>query len=200
MVNVASLPGVSGFQLHFADHDILTPGDQPDVLVAMNPAALKTNLRDLPKSGTLIVDTDAFTDRNPKKAGYESNPIEDGSLDAYQLHAVQLTSMTVGALKELEGVTAREAERSKNMFALAAEDAAAHVQAAKNVAAAAANKPRFRFMSAPLNDDAPAPAPLRSICGWHGTARSSYSAPWLAVRFGRCMGPWTTLARVQRRR
>jgi 2-oxoglutarate ferredoxin oxidoreductase subunit alpha len=113
-----SLPGVSGFQLHFADHDILTPGDQPDVLVAMNPAALKTNLRDLPKGGTLIVDTDAFTDRNLKKAGYESNPIEDGSLDGYQVHAVQLTSMTIGALKEIEGVTAREAERAKNMFAL----------------------------------------------------------------------------------
>jgi 2-oxoglutarate ferredoxin oxidoreductase subunit alpha len=113
-----SLPGVSGFQLHFADHDILTPGDQPDVLVAMNPAALKTNLRDLPKGGTLIVDTDAFTERNLKKAGYEANPIEDGSLEGWQVHAVQLTSMTVGALKEIEGVTAREAERAKNMFAL----------------------------------------------------------------------------------
>jgi len=113
-----SLPGVSGFQLHFADHDILTPGDRPDVLVAMNPAALKTNLRDLPKGATLILDTDAFTDRNLKKAGYESNPLEDGSLADYQLHAVPLTSLTVGALKEIEGVTAREAERAKNMFAL----------------------------------------------------------------------------------
>ena len=113
-----SLPGVSGFQLHFADHDILTPGDRPDVLVAMNPAALKTNLGDLPLGGTLIVDTDAFTERNLKKAGYESNPLEDGSLSDYQVHAVQLTSMTVGALKDIEGVTAREAERAKNMFAL----------------------------------------------------------------------------------
>ena len=113
-----SLPGVSGFQLHFADHDILTPGDRPDVLVVMNPAALKTNLADLPKGGTLILDTDAFTDRNLKKAGYESNPLEDGSLADYQVHAVQLTGMTVGALKEIEGVTAREAERAKNMFAL----------------------------------------------------------------------------------
>ena len=113
-----SLPGVSGFQLHFADHDILTPGDQPDVLVVMNPAALKTNLLDLPKGGTLIADADAFSDRNLKKAGYETNPLEDGSLDAYQVHAVPLTSMTLGALKDLEGVTAREAERSKNMFAL----------------------------------------------------------------------------------
>jgi 2-oxoglutarate ferredoxin oxidoreductase subunit alpha len=113
-----SLPGVSGFQLHFADHDILTPGDRPDVLVAMNPAALKTNVRDLPKGGSLILDTDAFTDRNLKKAGYESNPLEDGSLADYQLHAVPLTSLTVGALKDVDGVTPREAERAKNMFAL----------------------------------------------------------------------------------
>src|SRR5581483_5061767 len=113
-----SLPGVSGFQLHFADHDILTPGDRPDVLVAMNPAALKTNVRDLAKGATLIIDTDAFTDRNLQKAGYESNPLEDGSLADYQLHAVPLTSMTVGALKDIEGVTPREAERAKNMFAL----------------------------------------------------------------------------------
>src|SRR4051812_45601585 len=113
-----SLPGVSGFQLHFADHDILTPGDRPDVLVIMNPAALKTNLSDLPKGGTLIVDTDAFSERNLQKAGYEVSPLEDGSLADYQLHAVPLTSMTIGALKEIEGVTAREAERAKNMFAL----------------------------------------------------------------------------------
>src|SRR3954453_21471185 len=113
-----SLPGVSGFQLHFADHDILTPGDQPSVLVAMNPAALKTNIRDLPKGGTLIVNSDAFNDRNLQKAGYAENPLEDGSLDEYQLHAVPLTSMTIEALKGIEGITAREAERSKNMFAL----------------------------------------------------------------------------------
>src|SRR6059036_459621 len=112
-----SLPGVSGFQLHFADHDILTPGDAPEVLVAMNPAALKANLNDVPKGGTLILDTDAFTERNLTKAGYEVSPIEDGSLDAYQVHAVPLTSMTIEALKEFE-VTKREAERSKNMFAL----------------------------------------------------------------------------------
>src|SRR5436305_4677501 len=113
-----SLPGVSGFQLHFADHDILTPGDAPNVLVAMNPAALKTNLADLPRGGTLIVDADAFTERNLKKADYAQNPLDDGSLDEYQVHAVPLTSLTVGALKEIEGVTPREAERSKNMFAL----------------------------------------------------------------------------------
>src|SRR5690349_19950 len=108
-----SLPGVSGFQLHFADHDILTPGDAPDVLVAMNPAALKTNLKDLPRGGTLILDADQFNDRNLQKAGYPSNPLDDGSLDEYQVHAIQLTSMTVGALKDVEGVTPREAERSK---------------------------------------------------------------------------------------
>src|SRR5438094_9292014 len=113
-----SLAGVSGFQLHFADHDILTPGDAPSVLVAMNPAALKTNIRDLPKGGTLIVNADAFNERNLQKAGYAANPLEDGSLDEYQLYAVPLTSLTVAALKEVEGVTSREAERSKNMFAL----------------------------------------------------------------------------------
>jgi 2-oxoglutarate/2-oxoacid ferredoxin oxidoreductase subunit alpha len=113
-----SLPGVSGFQLHFADHDILTPGDAPNVLVAMNPAALKTNIADLPKGGTLIVDADAFSERNLQKAGYAQSPLEDGSLDEYQVHAVPLTTLTVGALKEVEGVTPREAERSKNMFAL----------------------------------------------------------------------------------
>jgi 2-oxoglutarate ferredoxin oxidoreductase subunit alpha len=113
-----SLPGVSGFQLHFADHDILTPGDQPNVLVAMNPAALKTNIKDLPKGGTLILDADAFSERNLQKAGYAANPLEDGSLDEYQLHTVPLTTLTVGALKDIAGVTPREAERSKNMFAL----------------------------------------------------------------------------------
>ena len=113
-----SLPGVSGFQLHFADHDILTPGDAPNVLVAMNPAALKTNVGDLPKGGTLIVDTDTFKERNLQKAGYESSPLEDGSLADYHVHEVALTSMTVGALKGIEGITSREAERSKNFFAL----------------------------------------------------------------------------------
>src|SRR5215467_11789387 len=112
-----SLPGVSGFQLHFADHDILTPGDRPDVLVAMNPAALKTNLGDLLKGGTLIVNRDAFNERNLAKAGYSTNPLEDGSLDEYRLHDVALTSMTLEALKEID-VTKREAERAKNMFAL----------------------------------------------------------------------------------
>jgi 2-oxoglutarate/2-oxoacid ferredoxin oxidoreductase subunit alpha len=112
-----SLPGVSGFQIHFSDHDILTPGDNPHVLVAMNPAALRTNVKDLARGGTLIVNADAFNERNLEKAGYTVNPLEDGSLDEYQLHPVPLTSLTIEALKEFE-VTKREAERSKNMFAL----------------------------------------------------------------------------------
>ena len=113
-----SLPGVSGFQVHFADHDILTPGDQPSVLVAMNPAALKVNIADLAKGGTVIANTDAFNDRNLQKAGYDSNPLEDGTLSDYHVHPVALSSMTVEALKGIEGVTSREAERSKNFFAL----------------------------------------------------------------------------------
>ena len=112
-----SLPGVSGFQIHFADHDILTPGDRPNVLVAMNPAALKTNIRDLPNGGTLIVNSDAFSEKNLDKAGYASNPLEDGSLAEYQVHAIPLTTMTLEAVKGVE-VTSREAERAKNMFAL----------------------------------------------------------------------------------
>ena len=112
-----SLPGVSGFQIHFSDHDILTPGDQPNVLVAMNPAALRMNIRDLPKGGTLIVNRDAFTDRNLEKAGYSANPLDDGTLADYHVHEVPLTSLTLEALKEAK-VTKREAERSKNMFAL----------------------------------------------------------------------------------
>ena len=85
-----SLPGVSGFQVHFADHDILTPGDQPNVLVAMNPAALKVNLGDLAKGGTVIVNTDAFTERNLQKANYGSNPLEDGSLSDFHVHDLSL--------------------------------------------------------------------------------------------------------------
>jgi 2-oxoglutarate ferredoxin oxidoreductase subunit alpha len=112
-----SLPGVSGFQIHFADHDILTPGDRPNVLVAMNPAALKTNIKDLPKGGTLIVNSDAFSEKNLDKAGYASNPLDDGSLADYSLHSIPLTTMTLEAVKD-SGVTSREAERAKNMFAL----------------------------------------------------------------------------------
>jgi 2-oxoglutarate ferredoxin oxidoreductase subunit alpha len=113
-----SLPGVAGFQVHSADHDILTPGDQPNVLVAMNPAALKVNLDDLAKGGTIIVNTDAFNERNLQKAGYDANPLADGSLKDFHLHEVALSSMTVEALKDVAEITSREAERSKNFFAL----------------------------------------------------------------------------------
>ncbi|MGH8893496.1 MAG: 2-oxoacid:acceptor oxidoreductase subunit alpha [Actinomycetes bacterium] len=112
-----TLPGVSAFQLHFADHDIMTPGDRPDVLVAMNPAALKANIDDLERGADLIVNTDEFTKRNLTKVGYAENPIEDGSLDAYNVHPIALTSMTVEALKGFD-ITKKEAERAKNMFAL----------------------------------------------------------------------------------
>jgi 2-oxoglutarate/2-oxoacid ferredoxin oxidoreductase subunit alpha len=112
-----TLPGVSSFQLHFADHDIMTPGDAPDVLVAMNPAALKANLGDLPGGGLLIVDADEFTPRNLAKVGYAENPLEEGSLDGWQLVSVQLTALTLEALKD-SGLGKKEAERSKNMFTL----------------------------------------------------------------------------------
>jgi 2-oxoglutarate/2-oxoacid ferredoxin oxidoreductase subunit alpha len=112
-----TLPGVSSFQLHFADHDILTPGDAPDVLVAMNPAALKANIGDLPRGADVIANTDEFTKRNLSKVGYERSPLEDGSLSAYQLHALPITSMTVKALEDYD-ITRKDAERAKNMFAL----------------------------------------------------------------------------------
>ncbi len=112
-----TLPGVSSFQLHFADHMIKTPGDAPDILVAMNPAALKANIKDLPRGATIIVDLDEFSTRNLSKVGYATNPLEDGTLDSYKVHAVGLTSLTVAALSELS-LTRKEAERSKNMFAL----------------------------------------------------------------------------------
>ncbi|MFF7977727.1 2-oxoacid:acceptor oxidoreductase subunit alpha [Streptomyces sp. NPDC007901] len=112
-----TLPGVSSFQLHFADHDILTPGDAPNVLVAMNPAAFKANIGDLPRGAEIIVNTDEFTKRAMQKVGYDTSPLEDGSLDGYSLHPVPLTTLTVEALKEFD-LTRKEAERSKNMFAL----------------------------------------------------------------------------------
>ena len=84
-----TLPGVSSFQLHFADHDILTPGDAPDVLVAMNPAALKANLADVPRGADIIANTDEFTKRNLTRVGYAANPLEDGSLSGYNVHAVR---------------------------------------------------------------------------------------------------------------
>ena len=113
-----TLPGVSSFQLHFADHDVLTPGDAPDVLVAMNPAALRANLADVPRGATIIVNTDEFNRRNLAKVGYATNPIEDGSLESWQVRPVALTSITVEALAEFDGLTRKEKERAKNMFAL----------------------------------------------------------------------------------
>ena len=112
-----TLPGVSSFQLHFADHDILTPGDAPDVLVAMNPAALKANIEDLTRGADIIANTDEFTKRNLVKVGYASNPLEDGSLDGYQLHAIPITSVTVKALEGFD-ISKKDAERAKNMFSL----------------------------------------------------------------------------------
>src|ERR1700678_3042528 len=112
-----TLPGVSSFQLHFADHDILTPGDAPDVLVAMNPDALKANLSYVPRGADIIANTDEFTKRNLGKVGYAASPLEDGSLDAYQLPAIPITSITVKALENFD-ISRKDAERSKNMFAL----------------------------------------------------------------------------------
>ncbi|MGY0463262.1 2-oxoacid:acceptor oxidoreductase subunit alpha [Kitasatospora sp. cg17-2] len=112
-----TLPGVSSFQLHFADHDILTPGDAPNVLVAMNPAALKANLPDLPRGASIIVNTDEFTKRALAKVGYGADPLGDGSLEGYHLHKVPLTTLTLEALKE-SGLARKDAERAKNMFAL----------------------------------------------------------------------------------
>ncbi len=112
-----TLPGVSSFQLAFADHDITTPGDQPNVLVAMNPAALKANIGDLARGSDLIVNTDEFSKRNLEKVGYSASPLEDDSLEAYRVHPIALTSMTVEALKDFD-ITKKEAERAKNMFAL----------------------------------------------------------------------------------
>lgn len=113
-----TLPGVSSFQLHFADHDVLTPGDAPDVLVAMNPAALKANLRDLPRGATIIVNIDEFTKRNLAKVGYSENPLEDGTLESWQVHPVALTSITVEALAGFDTLSRKDKERAKNMFAL----------------------------------------------------------------------------------
>jgi 2-oxoglutarate/2-oxoacid ferredoxin oxidoreductase subunit alpha len=112
-----SLFGVSGFQLHFSASEIHTPGDAPDVLVAMNPAALKTNLKDLIDGGTLILNTGAFVEANLKKAGYASNPVDDGSLGKYKVHAVDINHLTMAALDGSE-LSNKEKGRAKNFFAL----------------------------------------------------------------------------------
>src|SRR5262245_55687095 len=112
-----SLPGVSGFQLNFSSRDIRTPGDEPNVLVAMNPAALRVNLSDLEQGGILIVNSDAFNPNNLKKAGYNNNPIEDGSLSGYRLFSLPITSLNANALVETS-LTKKEIDRCKNFFAL----------------------------------------------------------------------------------
>jgi len=114
-----TLAGVSAFQIHFASSDILTPGDHPNVLVAMNPAALKANMAELLRGATIIVNEDAFTKRNLDKAGYGAeNPLEDGSLAAYRLHRIPMSTLTTRAVETIEGVTTRDAGRAKNLFAL----------------------------------------------------------------------------------
>ena len=112
-----TIPGVSSFQVHFADYDILTPGDRPDVLVAMNPAALKANVRDVPHGGTIILNTDEFSKRNLVKVGYDTDPLDDDSLSPFQVHRVAMSTLTQGALADT-GLGKKDAERCKNMFAL----------------------------------------------------------------------------------
>ncbi len=112
-----SIPGVSAFQVSFSSYDIHTPGDQPDVLVAMNPAALRAHLADLPRGGTLIVNTDEFTVANLRKALYDANPLEDGSLSGYRVIKVPITSMNARALQD-SGLNTKQVDRSKNSFAL----------------------------------------------------------------------------------
>ncbi|GGJ35486.1 oxidoreductase [Streptomyces brasiliensis] len=112
-----TLAGVSSFQVQVAEHAVLTPGDAPDVLVAMNPAALRVNAGDVARGGTIIVDTQEFTARNLTKAGYRSNPVEDGSLADYIVHPIDMTSLTVAAVKEF-GLGRKDAARAKNMFGL----------------------------------------------------------------------------------
>lgn len=113
-----SLYGVSGFQVHIGSVEVSTPGDTVDMLVAMNPAALKTNLHALKPGHMIIVDSDAFSKKNLEKAQYESNPLEDGSLDNYKLVTVDMTSLTKEAVKDVQGLDNKSISRSKNMFAL----------------------------------------------------------------------------------
>jgi 2-oxoglutarate ferredoxin oxidoreductase subunit alpha len=110
--------GVSAFQIHFASRDILTPGDHPNTLVAMNPAALSAHLGALQQGGTVIVNEDAFTKGNLAKAGYEDSPLEDGTLDGYQLFRVPMTTLTTRATEGIEDLKPAEAQRTKNIFAL----------------------------------------------------------------------------------
>ena len=113
-----TLAGVSSFQIHFASEDILTPGDAPNVLVAMNPAALKANIAEVGRGATIIVNEDAFTKRNLEKAGYASNPLEDGSLASFRVHRIPMTTLTTRAVEGIEDASTRDAGRAKNLFAL----------------------------------------------------------------------------------
>lgn len=115
---VGTIPGLSGFQVNFASDDLYTSGDAPDVLVAMNPAALKANLRDLPAGGAIIVNTDAFTRNNLRKAGYEDNPLENESLKSYEVFEVPLTKLTQKALEDIEEMSNKQKDLCKNAFAL----------------------------------------------------------------------------------
>jgi len=115
---VGTLAGVSGFQVNFSNRDILTPGDAAQILVAMNPAALKASLSDVETHGTIIINTDAFSQANLRKAGYESDPRHDGSLKEYKIIEVPLTSLNREALKDIEGLSTKEKDRSQNFFAL----------------------------------------------------------------------------------
>jgi len=112
-----TLPGVSSFQIQIADYDILTAGDRPDVLVAMNPAALKANIADLPRGGLVIANTDEFTKRNLAKVGYDANPLENNELSEYVVQPVPMTTMTLGAVEAI-GASKKDGQRAKNMFAL----------------------------------------------------------------------------------
>jgi len=112
-----TLAGVSAFQIHISDHEILTPGDAPNVLVAMNPAALRANIDDLPTGGTLVVNVDSFDERALAKAGYETDPLKDSSLSAFRVYEIPMTSLTLESCKPT-GAKPRDAERSKNFFAL----------------------------------------------------------------------------------
>jgi len=113
-----TLAGVSSFQIHFAARDIVTPGDTPNVLVAMNPAALKANIDELERGATIIANEDAFTTRNLQKAGYDGNPLEDGSLSGFVVHRIPMNSLTQRAVEGMEEVSTRDALRAKNLFAL----------------------------------------------------------------------------------
>jgi 2-oxoglutarate/2-oxoacid ferredoxin oxidoreductase subunit alpha len=149
-----TLAGVSGYQIHFSRHEVFTPGDQPDVLVVMNPAALRINLPDLPAGGTLIVNTGTFSSQNLEKAGYARNPLDDGSLGKYQVFAVDITKQVQLAL-EGSGLSAKEVGRCKNFYALGLmfwlyshpterEEESIREKFAKNQALAEANIRAFR--------------------------------------------------------